>query len=123
MQNHMKRTSKITAKANILIASVMFFLCGCSDNSYYDTYFTGDGSFSSGVPFWFNTVKGIYDYLRSWLVLMILLSFATGLFILRAFSKRNKTLKKVAVFGFMIDVPILLIIIFFAMAFALNKYY
>ena len=120
MKRISERFYKIRAVLTVLAAA---FLCGCSDNSMYETYFTGTGELNGGLPFWFNTVKGVYDYLRQWLVLMILISFAAGIFILRAFSKRNKTLKKVAVFGFMIDLPIILIIIFFAMAFALNKYY
>ena len=107
----------------ILISGIMLMLSGCSDNKMYDRYFSGTGEMENGLPFWFNTVKGIYDHLRQWLVLLILLSIVTGLFILKAFSKRNKKLKKLAIFGFLIEIPIILICIFFGMAFALNKYY
>ena len=106
-----------------VMTGIMLLLSGCSDTTYYDRYFTGTGEMEGGFPFWFSTVKGIYDHLRQWIVLLIFLSIVTGLFILKAFSKRNKTLKKLAIFGFLIEIPIILICIFFVMAFALNKYY
>ena len=115
--------SRFRTGISILMILIMTTLSGCSDNDIYDKYYTGTGQMGSVPPFFLTTLRGVYDYLRQWLVLMIILSFVTGIFINRAFSKRNKQLKKLAIFGFMISIPLVLILIFFGMAFYLNQYY
>lgn len=108
-----------------LVASVAaVLLTGCAtDSDLYDQYYTGTGSFQSNTSVISDAFLKAYLCLRDWIVLVIILSELCGWFLLTAFSKRNKKIKKQAIFGFMIGLPAGMLLIFFGMAFYLNNLY
>lgn len=87
---------------------------GGSDQGLYE------GMTATQSYFYAAIVTG-YTYLRSFLVLGILSSILFGIF-LRLTVKKSKKVRKAAVFTFMIGIPLFLVIIFYILAFYLNRF-
>lgn len=107
----------------LVVMGLMFTVDIFASDQIYDQYFTGTGEITPFGDIFYNVLRGIYDYLREFLVLVIVVSEIIGIFILRALSKRNKALKQKAIFGWIIGIPMGVIMIFFGMAFYLNQYF
>ena len=122
MKKHIIRLTTLLLQASI-------FLSGCGDptTAYENLVGMDNGTltsmYMSGAVSYLESVALVaYLYLRDTAAFIAILSFVIGL-ILNIFAKKTKRITRVAVFTFMVLVPVTLFLAFFALAKFLNHIY